>query len=44
MTKNKEKIEYSKQHRIAFRKVEKELLGKNTIRSVFHDSNFVSFF
>lgn len=35
--KNKELIEYSKKHRKAFRKVEKQLLGHNTIRSLFHD-------
>lgn len=35
--KNKEKIEYSKRHRRAFREVEKQLLGKNTFRSLFHD-------
>lgn len=35
--KNKEKIHYTIDHRKAFRKVEKQLLGKNTIRSFFHD-------
>ena len=34
---NKEKIRYIKQHRNAFRKIEKQLLGHNTFRSVFHD-------
>lgn len=37
-TKNQRyKIQYSKVHRIAFRDLEKRLLGKNTIRSFFHD-------
>lgn len=37
-TKNQRyKIQYSKIHRIAFRDLEKRLLGKNTIRSFFHD-------
>ena len=37
-TKNqREAIQYSKVHRIAFRNLEKRLLGKNTIRSFFHD-------
>lgn len=37
-TKNQRyKIQYSKIHRIAFRNLEKRLLGKNTIRSFFHD-------
>lgn len=35
--KNKEKILYTIAHRKAFRKVEKELLHKNTFRSFFHD-------
>ena len=35
--KNKEKILYTLAHRKAFRKVEKELLHKNTFRSLFHD-------
>lgn len=35
--KNAEKIQYTIKHRKAFRKIEKQLLGKNTIRSVFHD-------
>lgn len=30
-------IQYSKVHRIAFRNLEKRLLGKNTIRGFFHD-------
>ena len=34
---NKEKICYTKKHREAFRKVEKQLLGHNTFRSLFHD-------
>lgn len=37
-TKNQRyKIQYSKVHRIAFRDLEKRLLGKNTARSFFHD-------
>lgn len=37
-TKNqREAIQYSKVHRIAFRNLEKQILGKNTIRSFFHD-------
>lgn len=35
--KNKEIIQYSLDHRIAFRKVEKQLLEHNTFRSLFHD-------
>lgn len=35
--KNKNKIKYTADHRKAFRKVEKQLLGHNTIRSIFHD-------
>lgn len=35
--KNKDKIQYTIVHRKAFRKVEKQLLGYNTIRSLFHD-------
>ena len=35
--KNKDRIKYTIAHRKAFRKVEKELLGHNTIRSLFHD-------
>lgn len=30
-------IKYTKDHRKSFRKIEKELLGHNTIRSLFHD-------
>ena len=30
-------IKYTKDHRKAFRKIEKELLGHNTLRSLFHD-------
>ena len=30
-------IKYTLEHRKAFRKIEKELLGHNTIRSVLHD-------
>lgn len=30
-------IKYTLEHRKAFRKIEKELLGYNTIRSLFHD-------
>lgn len=37
MIKNKDKIQYTINHRRAFRKVEKQLLGHNTIRSLFHD-------
>lgn len=33
MIKNKERIKYT----LAFRKIEKELLGYNTVRSLFHD-------
>lgn len=33
----REKYEYTIEHRKAFRTVEKELLGKNTIRGYFHD-------
>lgn len=35
--KNADKIAYTKAHRKAFRKVEKQLLGHNTFRSLFHD-------
>lgn len=35
--KNKDKIKYTMAHRKAFRKIEKQLLGHNTIRSLFHD-------
>ena len=35
--KNKTKRAYTKAHRKAFRKVEKELTGRNTIRGYFHD-------
>lgn len=35
--KNKDRIKYTISHRHAFRKVEKQLLGHNTIRSLFHD-------
>ena len=34
---NKERVKYSLNHRKAFRKVEKQLLGRNTFRSLFHD-------
>lgn len=34
---NKDRIKYTLNHRKAFRKVEKQLLGHNTIRSLFHD-------
>ena len=34
---NKEKIKYTLKHKAAFLKVEKELLGKNTIRGYLHD-------
>lgn len=33
----KEKIKYTMAHRKAFRKIEKEILGYNTFRSLFHD-------
>lgn len=32
-----DRIRYTHNHRIAFRKVEKDILGKNTVRSLFHD-------
>lgn len=35
--KNKDRIEYTLKHRKAFRQVEKQLLGHNTVRSLFHD-------
>jgi hypothetical protein len=35
--KNKDRIKYTLDHRKAFRKIEKQLLGYNTIRSLFHD-------
>lgn len=35
--KNKEKMKYTIAHRKAFRTVEKQLLGHNTFRSLFHD-------
>lgn len=34
---NKDRIQYTINHRKAFRLVEKQLLGKNTVRSLFHD-------
>lgn len=34
---NKERVKYSINHRKAFRSVEKQLLGHNTFRSLFHD-------
>lgn len=34
---NKERVKYSLNHRKAFREVEKQLLGHNTFRSLFHD-------
>lgn len=37
MIKNKDRIKYTLAHRKAFRKVEKQLLGHNTVRSLFHD-------
>lgn len=37
MIKNKDRLQYTLAHRKAFRKVEKELLGYNTVRSLFHD-------
>lgn len=33
------RINYTIQHRRAYRKVEKELLGKNSLKSYFHDLN-----
>lgn len=35
--KNRDRIAYTVAHRKAFRQVEKQLLGHNTIRSLFHD-------
>ena len=35
--KNKDRIKYTLDHRKAFRKIEKQLLGHNTFRSLFHD-------
>lgn len=35
--KNKDRIKYSMDHRKAFQKVEKQLLGHNTVRGLFHD-------
>lgn len=35
--KNKDRIIYTLKHRKAFRQVEKQLLGYNTVRSLFHD-------
>ena len=35
--KNKDRIKYTINHRKAFRIVEKQLLGYNTIRSIFND-------
>ena len=35
--KNKDRIIYTVNHRKAFRNIEKELLGHNTFRSLFHD-------
>lgn len=32
-----EKVKYTLEHRKAFRKIEKQLFGKNTFRSLFHD-------
>lgn len=34
---NKTKISYIRQHRKAFKKIEKQLLHHNTLRSLFHD-------
>lgn len=34
---NTERIKYTLNHRKAFRKLEKKLLGYNTFRSLFHD-------
>lgn len=36
---NYSKIQYTKAHRKAFRTVEKQLLGHNTFRSLFHDAD-----
>ena len=33
----KDKIIYTVKHRKAFRRVEKELLGHNTLRGILHD-------
>lgn len=35
--KNIDKIQYTLKHRRSFRRIEKELLGHNTFRSLFHD-------
>lgn len=35
--KNKDRIQYTLKHRKAFRQVERQLLGYNTIRGLFHD-------
>ena len=35
--KNADRIKYTIEHRKAFRKIEKQLLGHNTVRSLFHD-------
>jgi len=37
----KERLQYTIAHRKAFRQIEKELLGKNTIKGYLHDSNKV---
>lgn len=42
--KNKDRITYTLKHRKAFRQVEKQLLGHNTIRSLFHDLDKVIFY
>lgn len=44
--KNWGKIQYIMKHRKAFRKIEEQLLGRNTIRSAFHDLDkvFMLFF
>ena len=34
-----QKMKYTIKHRRAFREVEKQILGKNTIRSLFHDAD-----
>lgn len=35
--KNKDRIQYTLNHRRAFRQIERDLLGHNTFRSLFHD-------
>lgn len=37
MIKNMDRIKYTLAHRKAFREMERQLLGHNTVRSLFHD-------